>query len=127
MGQLKIDYSAIPPLDTTTPTQIPNEAKKQSMLWPMLAATAGTAGDIIETQRGLGLGGREVNPFYPQNRAGNAAAMIGAHLANLYLINKLGKNHPNLGKLLGYGTGAVGALSTIHNERAIRQMQKDRE
>jgi hypothetical protein len=110
------------PLETPVPA--PTQ-EKPNWVPPFAANLAGGLGDIISTQIGLSKGGEEKGFLMPQNRIGNALALGGSHAITALLSKYLMEhNHPLLGKILGYGHGAIGGHATVHNINSIKQMAK---
>lgn len=88
------------------------------------ASLAGNTGDAVTTGIALAKGGVEKGP-YPQNITANLAMQAGQEVLRQLLINKLrNSGHENWAKVIGYGSGAWGAHSTIHNIKSIGEMNK---
>lgn len=84
------------------------------MKWPMIAALAGQAADNISTNTTPSTW-EESNPLLPDDHVANAMMQSLGTLGTLLAIKAIGKKHPTIAKLLGYGAGGVGAVDTMIN------------
>lgn len=65
-------------------------------------------------------GGREANPFMPQNPEA-IAALIGVETAiQIYTLVRLEKEHPRLAKIIGWASIGVEAWVVRHNIQQYR-------
>lgn len=109
----------------SSPPPQPTPSDGSSDKWPVIAALAGGALDTATTQMGLAKGGIEMNPMLPQNRLGNGLALGGSYLGAALLSHLLSTHgHPTLGKIVGYGAGADGALFGAHNIGTLRSLNQ---
>lgn len=85
---------------------------------PQAAIVIGNVLDIVSTEIALQRPGNvEGNPFMGQSMTRRLAMKSVGTVAQVWLVNRLGKKHPKLAKGVGYGLGAFYGGVAVWNFR----------
>ena len=103
---------------------LPSLASAQSQVNLKPAQTAiilGNVADIVSTELALQRGGvHEGNAILSQRMTQRIALKAAGTAAQVWIVGRLGKEHPRLAKVVGYSAGAFFGGVTIHNLRVSR-------
>jgi len=96
-------------------------ASAQSLKLPLVTLAALRATDAATTlDLASRYGGRELNPFMPQNPKLIAALLAGETAAQSWALIKIGASHPRVARVIAWASIGLEGYVIVHNAKQYR-------